>query len=217
MMALAGHAESAGATLAMHSRISRVARVGERWAVTVGSDAEFALKARWVVNAAGLGASDMANRIEGYRSMRPPTREWAKGNYFAYAGPIPFTTLVYPVPVPGGLGIHLTFDLAGRARFGPDVEWTDRLDYSVDPSLRNEFARAIAAYWPSLDPERLHPDYAGIRPKIAGRDDPVSDFVIETSDTHGLPGIVNLLGVESPGLTASLALASMVVAALDRW
>lgn len=216
MMALAGHAESAGATLAMHSRVSRVARVGEQWAVTVGCDTEPALETRWVVNAAGLEAPNMANRIEGYRSMRLPIQEWAKGNYFAYAGAIPFTTLVYPVPVPGGLGIHLTLDLAGRARFGPNVEWIDRLDYSVDPCLRDEFARAISAYWPLFDPERLYPDYAGIRPQIAGRDGPVSDFVIETSDTHGLGGIVNLLGIESPGLTASLALASIVVAALDR-
>jgi L-2-hydroxyglutarate oxidase LhgO len=200
----------------MNSRISRVARIGERWAVAVGYDDEPALRARWVVNAAGLAAPDMANRIEGYQAMHSPVREWAKGNYFAYAGVTPFKTLVYPIPEPGGLGIHLTLDLAGRARFGPNVEWIDRLDYTVDPSLRDEFARAIAAYWPSLNPDRLHPDCAGIRPKITGRDGPVSDFTIETHDTHGLPGIVNLLGIESPGLTASLSLASIVLAGLDR-
>lgn len=215
IMTLAGHAESAGATLALHSRITRVSRVGGAWAVTVGSDALPALEVRWIVNAGGLAAPDIAQMIEGYQSDRPKIREWAKGNYFAYAGAVPFTSLVYPVPVPGGLGIHLTLDLAGRARFGPNVEWVDRIDYSVDPRLRDEFAPAIAAYWPGLDPEKLHPDYAGIRPKLEGCGGPAADFVIETSETHGLPGIVNLLGIESPGLTASLSLARMAVATLQ--
>ncbi|MGX7927499.1 NAD(P)/FAD-dependent oxidoreductase [Tsuneonella sp. HG094] len=215
MLALAGHAEAAGATLAMHSRIRRIERRAGEWAVFVGEDAQAALTSRRIVNAAGLAAPDMAAQIDGYSSDRPAIREWAKGNYFSYAGAVPFTSLVYPVPVPGGLGIHLTLDLAGRARFGPNVEWIDRLDYAVDPLLRDEFAAAIASYWPGVDRDRLHPDYAGIRPKLGGREDPAGDFVIETSAIHGLPGVVNLLGIESPGLTASLALARMTVETLD--
>lgn len=215
MLALAGHAEAAGATIAMRTRITRVARAGNAWAVMAGEDVEPALEARWIVNAGGLEAPGIARSIEGYQTERPDIREWAKGNYFTYGGNVPVNSLVYPVPVPGGLGIHLTLDMAGRARFGPNVDWVDRLDYGVDPGLRDEFARAIAAYWPGIDRERLHPDYAGIRPKLYGREKPTEDFVIETKEMHGLDGIVNMLGIESPGLTASLALARLTVAALD--
>lgn len=214
VMTLAAHAESEGAIIALHSRVTSVTRTKGEWAVAVGGDSLPALNARWIVNAGGLAAPEIARYVEGYHSARPAIREWAKGNYFGYAGTVPFKSLVYPVPVPGGLGIHLTLDLAGRARFGPNVEWIDRLDYSVDPQLRHEFARVIAAYWPGVDPEKLHPDYAGIRPKLYGRENPASDFLIETPEIHGLAGVVNLLGIESPGLTASLALARMVVAAL---
>jgi L-2-hydroxyglutarate oxidase LhgO len=138
-------------------------------------------------------------------------RAWlAKGSYFALAGRAPFSRLVYPVPEPGGLGVHLTLDLAGRARFGPDVQWIEKLDYAVDPKRSERFYAAVRAYWPALADGALEPAYAGIRPKIAGPGEPSADFCIEGAETHGVRPIINLFGIESPGLTASLAIATQV-------
>lgn len=214
MHALLGEASAHGAELVLGQELARLARHRDGWAVFVAGETAPALTARNVVNAAGLSALWLAARFEGYRSGLPGPSALAKGSYFSYAGATPFRQLVYPVPEPGGLGIHLTLDLAHRARFGPNVEWVTNIDYDVDEALRPRFAEAIRGYWPDVEERRLIPDYAGIRPKIVGPGEPAADFLIETSAQHGLEGIVNLLGIESPGLTASLALADLVIAQL---
>ena len=142
--------------------------------------------------------------------MTAPPQLYAKAHYFVLSGPSPFHHLVYPVPVPGGLGTHVTLDLTGQARFGPDVEWVDEVDYAFDESRLASFCESIRRYYPGLDPGRLHPGYTGIRPKISGPQEPSADFVIQGPAEHGLPGLVNLYGIESPGLTAALALAERV-------
>ena len=163
-----------------------------------------------VVNAAGLGAQALARSIAGMPAERIPPLHLAKGNYFSLSGRSPFSRLIYPMPTPGGLGVHLTLDLAGEARFGPDVEWVDAIDYDVDPGRAASFAAAIRAYWPDLPDGALKPAYAGIRPKIARPGGSTTDFLIETEKDHGVRGLINLFGIESPGLTASLAIADWI-------
>lgn len=177
-----------------------------------GAELEFA--APCVVNAAGFGAQLLARRLAGLDAGTIPPRFLAKGNYFTLRGRAPFRHLVYPVASDAGLGIHVTLDLAGAARFGPDVEWVDDVDYAADPARRDAFVAAIRRYYPGLDAGRLKPGYAGIRPKIAGPGDAAADFVIQGSGQHGWAGLVNLYGIESPGLTASLAIADEVAALL---
>ncbi|HKE44057.1 MAG TPA: NAD(P)/FAD-dependent oxidoreductase [Steroidobacteraceae bacterium] len=169
---------------------------------------------RWLINAAGLHAVDVLRRIEGFPAARIPQRHFAKGNYFDCAGPSPFRRLVYPMPASAGLGIHATLDLAGKVRFGPDVEWIDEIDYAVDAARSSQFYAAIRTYWPSLRDGALTPSYAGVRPKLTGPNEPAADFRIETPREHGVDGIVNLLGIESPGLTASLAIGSQIAGEL---
>jgi L-2-hydroxyglutarate oxidase LhgO len=169
-----------------------------------------------VVNAAGIFARDIAARIEGFPAAHIPQAWFAKGSYFSLAGRSPFGRLVYPVPEPGGLGVHLTIDLGGQARFGPDVEWLQggdpsAFDYDVDPHRADRFYAAIRAYWPALGDGDLAPAYSGIRPKLSGPGQPAADFMISGPAAHGVRGIVNLFGIESPGLTASLAIADEVV------
>jgi L-2-hydroxyglutarate oxidase LhgO len=166
------------------------------------------------VNSAGLKAPTVAKAIEGYRAQLAPRELYAKGNYYSLAGRAPFSRLVYPVPEPGGLGVHVTLDLAGQARFGPDVEWVERIEYGVDPKRAERFYAAIRRYWPGLPDGALAPGYAGIRPKTAGPGEPAPDFVVQGPAAHGVPGLVHLFGIESPGLTASLALADMTASEL---
>jgi L-2-hydroxyglutarate oxidase LhgO len=166
------------------------------------------------VNSAGHGARTLALATEGYPAERVPRLVLAKGNYFAYTGRPVFSRLIYPAPVPGGLGVHVTLDLAGRMRFGPDVEWIDRHDLDVDPRRAASFYPAIRTYWPGLPDDTLVPDYAGIRPKLTGPGEPPADFMIDGPADHGLKRLVHLFGIESPGLTASLSLAEEVVARL---
>jgi L-2-hydroxyglutarate oxidase LhgO len=158
-----------------------------------------------------LQAPDLARRLAGMPAERVPVAYYAKGNYFTLTGRSPFSRLIYPVPVPGGLGVHLTVDLGGQARFGPDVEWVETLDYTVDPARADSFYAAVRKYWPGLKDGALQPGYAGIRPKIVPRGAPGQDFVVQGPQTHGVPGLVNLFGIESPGLTASLAIADHVL------
>ena len=169
------------------------------------------LRCRLLVNSAGLHAPALAARIIGMPPDRVPTAYYAKGNYFTLSGRSPFSRLIYPVPVPGGLGVHLTIDLGGQARFGPDVEWIDEIDYTVDPARSDSFYAAVRKYWPGLKDGALQPGYAGIRPKIVPKGAPGQDFVVQGPQTHGVPGLINLFGIESPGLTASLAIADHVV------
>lgn len=200
MRSFLADAEAAGATLALRTPVT-----GRDGALEAGGTR---IAARWVVNAAGLGATRLAVAL-GARDV--PEMHLAKGSYFALKGRAPFSRLVYPTPGTAGLGVHLTLDLAGRARFGPDVEWVDREAYDVDPRRGEAFYARIRTYWPGLPDGALVPAYAGVRPKLQGPGDPPRDFLIQGPDAHGVPGLVNLLGIESPGLTASMAIAERVV------
>ncbi len=173
------------------------------------------LAPRQLINAAGLSAQAVANTITGPHQARIPPAHLAKGHYFGLSGQVPFRHLIYPLPEPGGLGVHLTLDLAGQARFGPDVEWVEHADYGVDTGRRDAFVAAIARYWPGVVPERLTPAYAGIRPKLVGPDGGAQDFLIQGPAAHGVEGMVHLYGIESPGLTASLAIAELVARTLE--
>jgi L-2-hydroxyglutarate oxidase LhgO len=201
-------------TLVRNSNVTAIRRKGDGWRLTVHSgEDDIRLDARIVINAAGLWAQSVAHRIEGLRDI--PSLFLAKGNYAGLSVKSPFQRLIYPLPEPGGLGVHVTLDMGGRARFGPDVEWLDHsdptaIDYTVAPQITAKFAPLIARWWPGIREEMLTPDYAGVRPKLAGRGAPNADFRIDGPSVHGLPGLVNLFGIESPGLTASLAIAEHV-------
>jgi L-2-hydroxyglutarate oxidase LhgO len=221
MTSLLGDAQHNGAVLATDTPFMAARRDGPLgWVVTSGTEPAYELGSRWIVNCAGLGAPGVAARIEGVPPGSIPAQWLAKGNYFSLRGRSPFTRLVYPAPVAGGLGIHLTLDLAGHARFGPDVEWLGRdhgqeeMDYGVSWSRLPDFERAIRRYWPDLPDDSLHPAYSGVRPKLSGPSEEASDFAIFGPDELGLPGIVNLFGIESPGLTSAFSIAAMVAALL---
>ena len=213
MLALLGEAEDHGALLAYGSPVDKITQKPGGWEVRVG---DTSVEAAVVVNAAGLGAQAVAGSIDALAPACIPRRFLAKGCYFTYSGAVPFTHLIYPLPVPGGLGTHLTLDLAGAARFGPDVHWVDAIDYAVDPALKPRFLAAAQRIWPAIDPERLQPGYAGIRPKIVGPGEPAADFILQGEAAHGLAGLVNLFGIESPGLTAALPMAERVVGLCGR-
>lgn len=216
MLALRGDLEDHGGAIAFGTVLDSAETVPGGFLLHVG---EMRLKCRMLINSAGLSAPALARRIEGLGREHVPSEYFAKGNYFSHAGGAPFTRLIYPVPEKAGLGVHLTLDMGGQARFGPDVEWItprgDDLDYRVDPKRGDAFYAAIRRYWPGLKDGALTPAYAGIRPKIHGPNEPVADFVISGPQAHGLAGLVNLFGIESPGLTSSLAIAADVVARLD--
>jgi L-2-hydroxyglutarate oxidase LhgO len=208
MLAYLGDAEAAGAMLALRSPLEKAVFTGRDFELQAG---ETRIKTAMLVNSAGLRAPSIARLIEGFPAGRIPPELYAKGNYYALAGRPPFSRLVYPVPEPGGLGVHVTLDMGGQARFGPDVEWVERISYEVDPRRADRFYAAIRRYWPGLPDGALAPGYAGIRPKISPPGEPAADFVVQGPGEHGMPGLVNLFGIESPGLTASLALADDVV------
>jgi L-2-hydroxyglutarate oxidase LhgO len=257
MTSLLGDAESAGATLALASPIARAERLADRWRVWVGSGVAtgaasgvasqvgsatnspgtepdgFELHTRWLINAAGLDAQAVAHAMHGFPAEHIPARHLARGHYFSLQGRAPFSRLIYPTPQDGGLGVHLTLDLGGQAKFGPDVEWLsdaavgqgsshapgpaladtpgDALDYRVDASRSEAFAAEVRRYWPGLPDGALAPAYSGIRPKLSGPGEPAADFRIDGPAEHGCPGVVQLFGIESPGLTASLAIAKEVL------
>lgn len=214
MLALQGDAEADGAVFAFHAPVLGGAVVADGVEIEVGGAEAMRLRCALLVNAAGLHAPALARGIAGMPAEFVPTQYYAKGSYFTLAGRAPFGRLIYPVPVPGGLGVHLTIDLGGQARFGPDVEWIDRIDYTVDPHRADGFYDAVRRYWPGLRDGALQPGYAGVRPKIVPKGAGAQDFVVQGPAAHGVPGLVNLFGIESPGLTASLALADVVAAAL---
>ncbi len=210
MLAMQGQAEAAGAMFVFHSPVEGAAVTGDGILLRVGGAEPMELSARLVVNAAGLSAPALARGIAGMPAGRIPTPYYAKGSYFTLTGRSPFSRLIYPVPVAGGLGVHLTIDLGGQARFGPDVEWVDSPDYTVDPRRADVFYDAVRRYWPALPDGALQPGYAGIRPKIVPPAIAKQDFVIQGQAAHGVPGLLNLFGIESPGLTAALALGEEV-------
>jgi L-2-hydroxyglutarate oxidase LhgO len=212
MLSLLGEAEAAGAMIAYGASVTRMLLDDRGAAIWVNGDDAPSLHARLVVNAAGLGALDVARAMAGFPAHHIPQGRLAKGSYFTLSGRrSPFTRLIYPVPEPGGLGVHVTIDMAGQVRFGPDVEWIDRPDFTVDPARAAQFYQAIRPYWPDLRDGDLAPGYVGIRPKLSGPGQPAADFQIDGPSRHGVPGIVNLFGIESPGLTASLAIADEVL------
>ncbi|MBB4038653.1 L-2-hydroxyglutarate oxidase LhgO [Microvirga flocculans] len=210
MLALQGDLENAGGVIAFHAPVERMAREGASWRVEVDGAEPGELGVDAVVNAAGLGAQALARATDDYPPGRVPPRVLAKGNYFGCLGKPAFSRLIYPAPVDGGLGTHVTLDLSGRMRFGPDVEWVEREDYEVDPRRAESFYASIRRYWPGLPDGALVPDYAGIRPKLTGPGEKTADFMIDGPAEHGLPGLVHLFGIESPGLTACLSLAEDV-------
>jgi len=214
MLSLQGDIEAHGGAIAFETPVERLTPTLHGWRVMFGGREPGQLDVDAVVNCAGLSAQTVARSIEGYPAPRIPKQVLAKGNYFAYAGRPAFTRLIYPTPVDGGLGVHVTLDLAGRMRFGPDVEWIEHETYEVDPARAASFYARIRTYWPGLPEGSLVPDYAGIRPKLTGPGEPAADFMVEGPAAHGMTGLVNLFGIESPGLTSSLPLADDVIAAL---
>jgi L-2-hydroxyglutarate oxidase LhgO len=210
MLALRGDFEDRGGVIAFNTPIERIARAHGQWEAFFGGGDPQSIMVDAVVNCAGLGAQRLARATEDYPPQRVPRLVLAKGNYFSFAGRPAFSRLIYPVPVPGGLGVHVTLDLAGRMRFGPDVEWIDAENYDVEPARAAVFYARIREYWPALPDNSLAPDYAGIRPKLTGPGEPAADFIIDGPRQHGLPGLVNLYGIESPGLTCALSLAEEI-------
>jgi L-2-hydroxyglutarate oxidase LhgO len=216
MLALLGEAQSAGADLARNAEVTAIAKGADGFRLTVYNAGEtMTLETPILINSAGLWASKVAGMIDALDPRFVPSTALAKGSYVILTARNPFRHLIYPLPIPGGLGVHLTLDLSGAARFGPDVEWLPihdpaAIDYAVLANLPDLFAPVIAAYWPKVTAAMLAPGYSGVRPKAGGRQNPDADFHIECPATHGVDGLVNLLGIDSPGLTASLAIAERV-------
>lgn len=215
MLALVGDLERAGGVIAFRTPLIGGRTASSGLVLRAGGDAPMELEAGLVVNCAGLWATQVARSLEGMPADQVPEAHYARGHYYAYSGVSPFRHLVYPVASAGGLGVHVTLDLAGQARFGPDVRWIDDVDYSFDEAGRSDFLTAIRRYFPTVEERRLHPSYTGIRPKIVGPGEDAADFVIQTRGDHGVDGLVNLYGIESPGLTAALAIAQTVVDGVD--
>jgi L-2-hydroxyglutarate oxidase LhgO len=207
MLAYQGEAEAAGAVVVLRTPVLSGRVRNDGFELDIGGAEPGRLRCRYLINAAGLHAPALAAAIDGVPSATVPSTYFCRGVYFTLSGQAPFRRLVYPVPPTHGLGVHLTLDLAGQARFGPDTEWICGIDYAVDPGRGEAFYAAIRSYWPALRDGALQPGYAGIRPKINGPDEPAADFLVQGPEGHGVPGLVNFYGIESPGLTASLALA----------
>jgi L-2-hydroxyglutarate oxidase LhgO len=210
MLALQGDIEDRGGAIAFGTAIEGLAPQGAGWRARFGGSEPGVLDVDCVVNSAGLGAQALAHRVESYPAARVPRLVLAKGNYFGCLGRPAFSHLIYPAPVDGGLGIHVTLDLGGRMRFGPDVEWIEAEDYTVDAGRAASFYQRIRSYWPALPDGALIPDYCGLRPKLTGPGEPAADFRVDGPAEHGLAGLVQLFGIESPGLTASLSMAEDV-------
>lgn len=215
MLALLGDAESFGCQIAYCAEFVAAEKLGGDFSVKVGGDEPMELTCSYLINTSGHFAPDIARNICGGGTAELPKPYLAKGNYFSLTGKTPFRHLIYPAPHEHGLGVHLTLDLAGRARFGPDIEWVDTLDYRVDATRGESFYDAIRRYWPQLPNNSLAPSYSGIRPKISGPNDPALDFRIDGKEAHGIEGLINLFGIESPGLTSCLSIAQDVAARLE--
>jgi L-2-hydroxyglutarate oxidase LhgO len=216
MLALQGDLEDKGGNIAFMSEVKAMEATPDGIILHIASDVEMSVLAKTVINSCGYFAPPLAAKTKGLAKKHQPTGYYAKGNYFSLAGKAPFSRLIYPVPEKAGLGVHLTLDLGGQARFGPDVEWVESPDYVVDPARGEVFYAAIRDYWPDLPDNALHPDYAGIRPKLQAPGEAACDFRIDGPLDHGVAGLVNLLGIESPGLTSSLAIADHVAALLKQ-
>jgi len=214
MQSLVAELSSAGGIIVYRSPCKMAAQTKQGFDVQLEDTGETIISARWLVNACGLDATSFAQNISGLSESFVPQVSYAKGNYFSYTGKVPFQRLIYPVPEFGGLGVHLTLDLNGHARFGPDVEWINEIDYHVSESRKSKFAESIQCYWPACDENKLQPGYSGIRPKIGNQSDFLDDFLIQSEADHSVPRLINLFGIESPGLTASMAIAEYVFSTL---
>jgi L-2-hydroxyglutarate oxidase LhgO len=215
MLALEGDLEDRGGMIAFNTPVEGLRPSNHGWEVRFGGADAGAMTVDAVVNSAGLGAQKIARATEDYAASRVPRLVLAKGNYFGFAGKPAFSHLIYPAPVEGGLGTHVTLDMAGRMRFGPDVEWIERESYTVEPKRADSFYASVRTYFPALPDHSLVPDYCGIRPKLTGKGEPAADFLIDGPAGHGLPRLVHLFGIESPGLTASLSIAVEVVGMIE--
>jgi L-2-hydroxyglutarate oxidase LhgO len=216
LLAFLGDMEARGGALVLHSELQSARAVSGGIVVSVGSAGVSSdVHCRWLVNCAGLNAAELLHRIEGYPRDRLRTSYYAKGSYFACHGMQPFKRLVYPMPNEAGLGVHATLDMNGAVRFGPDVEWVEQPDYGVDAARADAFYTAIREYWPGIPEGSLRPDYAGVRPKLVGPGVAAADFEIETQADHGVAGLINLLGIESPGLTSSMAMGEAVTTMVE--
>ncbi len=215
MLAYQGDTEDCGGVIAFKAPVWGGRMEGDAMVIQVHGDEPMELACNIVINSAGLGAQALASSFDFVPPETIPPRYLAKGTYFVLSGRSPFRRLVYPVPEPGGLGVHVTLDLGGQTRFGPDVEWVEEINYDVDPGRADKFYKAIRSYWPDLPDDALQPGYAGVRPKVSAPGEPAADFIIQGSEVHGVKGLVNLYGMESPGLTASLAIAEEVAKRLS--
>lgn len=221
MLAYQGELEDNGGAVVFETPVEKIAALpGGGFEVWTGGAEPTRIRTRYLINSAGLYAHRVASNFDGYDAAHTPPFVIAKGNYYGCAGKPAFKRLIYPAPVDGGLGVHLTLDLNGRMRFGPDVEWLDfndpdRIDYTVDPRRADSFYAAIRTYWKDLPDGALTPDYSGVRPKLSGPGQPAADFRIDGPEHHGLDGLIHLFGIESPGLTSSLAIAAECCARLD--
>ncbi|MDA1070200.1 MAG: NAD(P)/FAD-dependent oxidoreductase [Proteobacteria bacterium] len=212
MLALQGEAEAHGAMVVHRTRVlrGRVGVSGMLLDIADADGAEMTLSCRSIVNCAGHGAHAIARDMAGLDPCSIPPRYLAKGRYLTVSGASPFRHLIYPMPVPGALGVHVTLDLGGRIKLGPDISWVDEMDFTVEPEIIDGFRQSVRRYWPDVMERELELGYAGVRPKIHGPESSFADFMISGPEAHGIPGLVNLFGIESPGLTASLAIAEMV-------
>jgi L-2-hydroxyglutarate oxidase LhgO len=215
MLALQGDLEDRGGMIAFNTPVESLRHSADGWEVRFGGAEAGTFTVDAVINSAGLGAQTIARATEGYPASRVPRLVLAKGNYFGFMGKPAFSHLIYPAPVEGGLGTHVTLDMAGRMRFGPDVEWLETESYTVDAKRADSFYASVRTYFPALPDNSLVPDYCGIRPKLTGKGEPAADFLIDGPVGHGLPRLVHLFGIESPGLTSSLSIAEDVVGQLQ--
>ena len=216
MLALEGHVEAHGGSVVLRCPVERIEREPSGFRLTTGGDNPGAITAKHVVNSAGLHATKLARTLGHTGSYTPPETYYAKGQYYALSGRSPFKRHIYPMPDGAWLGLHATVDIGGRCKFGPDIEWTPGIDYSFQPEKLEKFLDFIRSYYPGLEVERLHPDYTGVRPKLYREGEPVPDFAIHGPQAHGIDGLVALYGIESPGLTAALAIGEVVVEMLAR-
>jgi L-2-hydroxyglutarate oxidase LhgO len=216
MVSLSGDLQSDGGSIALRTPMQHAARHNGAWQLSTGVGEDYRILCDVLINAAGLSAQHVASTIEGYSRERIPALRLSRGNYFSLTGRAPFSRLIYPLPTDGGIGVHLTVDMSGAARFGPDVEWIDQIDYNVNPDRANAFYQSIRHFWPQLPDGVLQPAYAGVRPKLSGPAEPPRDFMIDGPDQHGLPGLIQLFGFESPGLTSSLAVGEHVAQLVEK-
>jgi L-2-hydroxyglutarate oxidase LhgO len=217
MLALQGHIEGSGGSVVLRCPVERIERTGAGlYRLVTGGEVPGTIVCRHLVLSAGLSASKLARTLSYGEGYSVPETYYAKGQYYALSGPSPFKRHIYPVPDGAWLGLHATVDIGGRCKFGPDIEWIDEIDYGFEPEKLEKFLGCIRGYYPALDASRLHADYTGVRPKLYREGEPVPDFAIHGAEKHGLPGLVGLYGIESPGLTASLAIAEMVAGMLPR-